>query len=130
MVASFEAKMRSKGFRKKERSTLGKIRGWRRQLLVRQFPIHYHPNHFQAPAHVNFEVAVHEPYTYSHIHQQLNWFSQYEFCSVNSRRVCRSKVVLTWVVSKEANSHPSSRRHAHRVPLNWVYEIEFGRILL
>ena len=71
---SFEAKMRSKAFWRKESSTLGKIRGWRRQLLVRQFPIHYHPNHFQAPAHVNFEVAVHEPYTYSRIHQQLNWY--------------------------------------------------------
>ena len=63
MEASVEARLGSKEFWKRS-STLGKVRGWRRQLLIRQFAILYYPSHLQTPACVDFQVAMHEPYTW------------------------------------------------------------------
>lgn len=34
---------------------------WRRELLVGPFSVLYDPGHFQPPAGMNFQVAVHEP---------------------------------------------------------------------
>ena len=46
------------------KSTFGKICWWRRQLLIGELSIEDNPGHLQAPAGVDFQVAMHEPYPY------------------------------------------------------------------
>ena len=108
MEASFEARLGTKEFWK-TRSTLGKVRGWRRQLLIRHFAILYYPTHLQTPACVDFQMAMHEPYTWI-VSEEANSYptaGRHTYC-VSFNRIYEiefGRVLLSIKVPKTLTNH-------------------------